>query len=275
MNYLKIVVILLITFPVLTHSQNNVTPFTNFKQNTLESFAGNNSIWLAAAFASTYLIVKSDVDYKVHDFFSRNNETYDKYTTAALWGGYIAPLAISGGMYLLGKQKDDQKLYTAGCAALQAAGIAQLTVSVLKAFTGRPNPDPGNFKDMREASRMFRFGILRGGLHYGWPSGHLAVNSAVITSVMTIYNKSIPVQIAGIIGLGYLFLGVTGHEGATMHWFSDVVAGTILGCIIGMTVGKDFREMLQVNTQTDMNLKINFIPRVSYDFKGIQISLQF
>jgi membrane-associated phospholipid phosphatase len=276
MNYLKIVIfIILINFPVRLYSQNNITPFTNFGRNTLESFTGYNSIWLAAAITSTYLIVESDADYNVHDFFSRNINTYDKYTTAALWGGYIAPLAVGGGLYLWGRQTDDYKLYTAGCAALQAAGIAQLTVTVLKAFTGRPNPDPTSYTNMKEASRVFKFGFLRGGLHYGWPSGHLAVNSAVITSLMTYYNKSLPIQIAGVIGIGYLVFGVTAHEGATMHWFSDVVAGTIMGCVIGSVVGKDYREMSQDNAQTNVNSKINLIPILSSDFKGIQIRFQF
>lgn len=267
--------VLVCSMTVVAQNSNpiNVSPFTNFGRNALTSFTGENMLWVSTAIVSTYLISKLDIDYAVHRYFSDNIDQYDRYTTLALWGGYVAPLAVGGGIYLWGKYSEDPKIYSAGCAVLQAAGIAQLMVSVLKAFTGRPNPDPTTFTDMREASHLFRFGFLRGGLHYGWPSGHLAVNSAVITSLMTFYNKSVPMQVVGVACICYMIFGVSAHEGATMHWFSDVVAGTIIGSIIGVTVGNDFRDQMEDSIVRSSRTQLNITPKISSRFSGIQINI--
>jgi len=252
---------------------SDISPFTNIGGNAVNSFSGGNLFVLPAAAAVTYLLVMTDADYHVHDYFHRNVATYGKYSTAALWGGYIAPLAVGGGMYLWGKATDDRKTLAAGCCALQAAGVAMLAGTVLKAVTGRPGPDPSTYPDMQQASHIFQFGFLRGGLHYGWPSGHLATNSAWIVSLMTFYNKSLPVQVGGVALIAYLFFGVTAHEGATMHWFSDVIAGTIIGCTIGLTVGKHFRDLYEGGEQTAGRTDPQITPVLHSDYSGIRITI--
>ena len=254
-------------------NSSTISPFTNIGGNAVKSFSGGNLFALPAAAAATYLLVMTDADYHVHDYFARNIASYDKYTSAALWGGYFAPLAVGGGMYLWGKATDDSKTYAAGCCALQAAGVAMLAGTVLKAVTGRPGPDPLMYPDMREASHIFRFGFLRGGLHYGWPSGHLATNSAWIVSLMTFYDKSLPVQVGGVAIIAYLFLGVTAHEGATMHWVSDVIAGTIIGYTIGSTVGRHFRDCYEGSAQTTDRTDPSITPVLHSDYSGIRITI--
>lgn len=272
-------VLCMFAYNTIIFSQNtephHTNPFTHLGQNTSRSFSGTNLLWHSAAVITTFIIIQSDVDYFVHDYFSRNIETYDKYTTVTLWGGYIAPLTIGGGMYLWGKSNGNQKLYTAGCAVLQASAITLVCGSVLKAITGRPSPDPTVYTDMREASRIFRFGFLQGGIHYGWPSGHLMTNSAVITCLMSFYNKNTFMQIFGGLAIGYLIFGVSAHEGATMHWFSDVIAGTLMGCAIGATIGKDFRQMLERNNANSNRSGADIIPKISLYFSGINLSVTF
>jgi membrane-associated phospholipid phosphatase len=272
-------VLLCLTCVDVTRSQHmntpGISPFTNLGDNTVNSLSGGNLYVLPVVAAATYVLLTTDTDFYVHEYFSRNIASYETYTSAALLGGYIAPLAVGGGMYLWGKINGDSKTSAAGSCALQAITVAQLTVTVLKAVTGRPGPDPTKYPDMREASHIFQFGFLRGGLHYGWPSGHLATNTAWIVALMTFYNRSLPVHIGGAAAIAYLIFGVSAHEGATMHWFSDVIAGTVIGCAIGSTVGRSFRDVYERNEQATARSEPQISAVVHRSFSGIRITIPF
>ena len=128
---------------------------------------------------------------------------------------------------------------------------------------------------MKAASRTFRFGFLRGGLHYGFPSGHLAVNTAAVTSLMAFYPGSAALKILGGVYLAYLVFGVSAHEGATMHWFSDVVAGTLMGLAIGSTVGRTYRQLYDDSVNNTDEGGIKFTPTLSPRCAGISLSVTF
>ena len=249
----------------ILHAQpvKEITPFTQIGNNTAESFSGINMLLHSSAIAATYVLVHGNADYRVHKYFSEHREI-DPYTVPAVYMGYTLPLLIGGGLYLSGSSETA----AAGCAVLQASGIAVAYSSLLKAFTGRPNPGMG---DMEEGSRIFRFGIARGGIHYGWPSGHLAVNTAAATSLMAFYPENSSLKIVGGIYLAYLFFSVTAHEGATMHWFSDVVAGTVIGLAIGPTVGRNFRQLYDGRVPEDAAYRIT--PLLSPAGTGISVSV--
>ncbi len=218
------------------------TLFSDILRNTGESFWGYNLLFHAGGVASTYLIIESGADYRVHNYFARNKKTYNAASLPAVYIGYIAPLALGGTIYSIGLFGDDQKSLEAGSAVLQAGLITLCYTSILKAFTGRPNPDPGVYTKGNDRSGEFRWGFMRGGIHYGWPSGHMAVSTAVISSMIYFYEESVLVKILGGIMWLYMAFGVLAHEGNTMHWCSDVVAGSLMGFAIGSTVGRSFRS---------------------------------
>ncbi len=253
----------------LLHAQpeKEFTPFTQMGNNAAESFSGMNMLLHSSAIAATYMLVYSSADYRVHDYFSQHSEI-DPYTVPAVYMGYTLPLLAGGGLYLSGKNSGSAETAAAGCAVLQASGIALAYSSLLKALTGRPNPGSG---DMKEESRRFRFGIARGGIHYGWPSGHLAVNTAAAASLMAFYPDNNSLKIIGGIYLAYLFISVSAHEGATMHWFSDVVAGTLIGLAIGPAVGKNFRQLYNGAASKDAAYRIT--PLLSPAGTGISVSV--
>lgn len=249
-----------------------LTPFTSIGDNIIASFSDRNAAVHLAAGLTTIILISTDVDYNVHNYFSENRQ-YSAWTDPAVGLGYTMPVLLGGGLYLYGKSSGRSEIAGAGCAVLQASLVTVAYVSLLKAVTGRPNPDPLAFSDMREASRTFRFGFMRGGIHYGWPSGHLATNTAAVSALLWYYPKSLPMKIAGGVYLAYLIFGVTAHDGATMHWFSDVVAGTLMGGAIGATIGSSFRQMFDREVVEPSSSRLT--PVVAPEKVGMTFTLMF
>jgi membrane-associated phospholipid phosphatase len=252
-------------------TSSEVHPATALGRNLRDSFTGTSLFWHSAAIVATGALVESGADAETQGYFARRREL-DPYTVPAVWLGYFMPLVLGGGLALHGVAARNRDTRAAGSAVLQATLIAVATTSVLKAVTGRPNPDPTREPDMLRASREFRFGFLRGGIHYGWPSGHLGVNTAAMTSLAAYYD-SWAVTLAATSYLGYLAFGVTAHEGSTMHWLSDVVAGTLMGFAIGTAVGRGFRRT--VDERTAQSPRVTLAPLAGAGCTGFVLSGAF
>ncbi len=112
-----------------------------------------------------------------------------------------------------------------------------LISSFYKAFTGRPSPLHSS-GSLIAASREFRFGILRGGVFWGWPSSHTTIAFAMSMALWKLYPGKVVRFIALCYAL-YISVGVS----LTIHWFSDFVAGAIIGSVIGKTAGDTFRHL--------------------------------
>jgi hypothetical protein len=163
--------------------------------------------------------------------------------------GYGLPLLAGGGLLTAGFVADSQREIVASGAVLQSTLLALGYQSVLKAFTGR-RPPPRGAVGNDEASRQFRFGFMRGGIHYGWPSGHMMTTTAVVTSLLEVYPDSAWIAAAGGTLVTGMFASVALHEASSMHWFSDMVAGTLMGVAIGRGVGAGFSDLLPVQERT-------------------------
>jgi membrane-associated phospholipid phosphatase len=123
----------------------------------------------------------------------------------------------------------------AGWAIGQAALLGYLVSIAYKAVTGRAHPSHAAGADL---SHVFRFGFLRGGVFWGWPSSHTTVACAMAVAVFTLCPKPRWLGCAAILYAGYVGIGVS----MTIHWFSDFVAGAIFGSVVGVVVGKCFRQ---------------------------------
>jgi membrane-associated phospholipid phosphatase len=113
----------------------------------------------------------------------------------------------------------------------QAAFIGWFISSCYKALTGR-DPLPRGIGT--DTSWVFRFGLLRHGIFWGWPSSHTAVAFAMALTVLTLSPRNRWLSAAAILYALYIGVGVS----MTIHWFSDFVAGALIGTAIGATVGK-------------------------------------
>jgi membrane-associated phospholipid phosphatase len=120
-----------------------------------------------------------------------------------------------------------------GWAIGQAALLGLFISSVYKAITGRVHPSHIVGTDI---SHVFHFGWLRGGVFWGWPSSHATIAFAMAVTVFMLYPKQRWLGFMAILYAFYVGMGVS----MTIHWFSDFVAGAIIGSIIGIVVGKSF-----------------------------------
>ena len=138
----------------------------------------------------------------------------------------------------------------AAYAVLQAGALALGYVTVLKLVTGRPAPRDdyipiAGARTTRQLSRNFRPGFYRGGVVAGWPSGHVAVTTAMLSALAFYY----PDALAGSkrrswLGSAGMMLGVSSFEAGGMHWASDAVAGALMAFPIGMSTGRGMRGVV-------------------------------
>jgi membrane-associated phospholipid phosphatase len=190
----------------------------------------------------------------VHNTLARN-QRLEPFSLPGVLGVYLLPFVVAGGLTGYGLWDDSVTELAAGSAVLQAVAIAFAYQSLLKAVTGRPPPDEVVYEN-DDASRRFRFGFFRGGIHYGWPSGHMMTTTAVILSLWRVYPESWALRI----GSGLLFAYVAGsvaiHERSSMHWLSDMTAGALMGIAIGSSVGSGFAQHLSVETRASEGLSL-------------------
>jgi len=201
-------------------------------------FRGRNILWFLLAFALTFGIVVSGLDWQ-YFLWTRSPVLHDLFFPAVIVGGLL-PILLPIITIGIGHLRRNQIVIRFGWALGQAAVLGLFISSALKAFTGRIHPDMGNIID--DISRGFQFGFLRGGVFWGWPSSHTTVAFALACAAwVLLVGKGRLAQIARWIFLIYAFyvgLGVS----MSIHWLSEFGAGAIIGAVIGTAVGRTFKN---------------------------------
>lgn len=203
-------------------------------RNILLSFWKRNLLWHIVAICATLVIVSSDFDW----IYFKATRPFAGYLFSAVILGWRIPILFPIFSYIVGYAWKNQRMLYSAFSTAQAAIIGLLISSFYKAITGRPGlrHSAGLLID---TSREFHFGFLKGGVFFGWPSSHATIAFAMSTVIWMLYPSKVVRCIALLYAL-YIGVGVS----MTIHWFSDVVAGAIIGVVIGMTVGKAFNERL-------------------------------
>lgn len=197
--------------------------FLSLPRNVLRAFSGRNLIWHILAIAATLVIVVSGLDWR----YFESTRPLERYFWYAVLLGFYVPIIFPIILYVAGLVLKSRREIRAAFSTAQAAAIGLLIASFYKALTGRPGP--GNFTgSLIAASRDFRFGILRGGVFWGWPSSHTTIAFAMATTIWKLY----PGKAVRLIAMCYAFYIGVGVS-LTIHWFSDFVAGAIIGAVIG------------------------------------------
>lgn len=258
-------ILFLMIFASPVRSQEEIKPLDGLWKNTSDSFSGNNAYFHLAGAALTPLIIKSGLDEEVNDSFN-NREIYPLRFPGVV-AGYVAPFALGVPFFVHGEMNSNNESLRASYAVLHSTIITLTYVSLLKALTGRPNPDNDSHRSMQEQSEEFNFGFLNNGIDYGWPSGHMATTMALASTMTHFYPDTPWIKWAAYGSSAYMFYVVSSNDKGQMHWFSDAVAGGLMGYAIGSTVGSNFRAQ----QDKDESHKTTLLPIFDRERTGIRV----
>jgi len=200
-------------------------------RNFIGCFAGRRIVWHLVAILFTVVLVTSGFDWRY--FLVTRSPELRRWMWPAVIIGMFLPIYLPLLLLLLGFIARSTRTILTGWAVGQAELIAAIIVVAYKAFTGRAHPAHNIGPDI---SHVFRFGFLRGGVFWGWPSSHTTIAFAMAVTVCTLWPKQRWLGVAAILYAFYVGVGVS----MTIHWYSDFVAGAIIGSVVGMVVGKSF-----------------------------------
>ncbi len=167
-------------------------------RNLIGCFKGRMIVWHIIAIILTVILVMSGFDWFY--FLSTRNPILRSWMFPAVHIGGLLPLALPLILLAFGIIIRSAKTTLTGWAVGQAALFGSLVSSTYKAFTGRVHPGHSVGADI---SHVFRFGFLRGGVFWGWPSSHTTIAFAMAVTVFTLYPKQ---KWLGYVAIGYAAL---------------------------------------------------------------------
>jgi membrane-associated phospholipid phosphatase len=222
-------------------------PLDGLAGNVSRAFIGPNFAFHLAAVAATATMTTQGVDFQVRDYFHQH-QRWGQAAYPVVVLGVAGPVLLFSGLYGAARRTHDRETLGAAFAVLQAGGVMLGYVTLLKLVTGRPAPRddyvPGVAPDMESLSRKFRVGFYRGGVVAGWPSGHVAVTTAMLASLVTYYPRSVWLKVALVSGSAAMMLAVSSNRAGGMHWASDAVAGALMALPIGLESGRGMRRLV-------------------------------
>lgn len=222
-------------------SLSRISPLTGIAADARGVFRGSNLALQAVAVGLAPVIVQSGLDRETHNEIARHSE-WAPYGLPAVGAATLLPVGLSVGLYAYGRAQDAPREVYAGCAVAQSAILAFLEQSILKAATGRPGPKP---REMSQSEvETFRFGFMRGGIFWGWPSGHMLNTAAVLSTLPALYPDNSWMRWGCWTGIAATFASVMVVNRSSMHFLSDATSGTLMGLSIGSSVGAGFARSL-------------------------------
>ncbi|MFH0834243.1 MAG: phosphatase PAP2 family protein [Patescibacteria group bacterium] len=206
--------------------------FDKLIRNLIGSFSRKYLPLHALAILTTAIIVFFGWDRIYFDFWQKNSLQL-LFFPAVVVGGIGTALLILG-LLLTAKVQRNTMTLRMTVAVVQATILGWLISSLYKTFTGRGHPEAFSFAS-GAANTNFNFGFLRGGIFWGWPSGHATVALAVGVTLFVLCSKNRIRYLALTVAL-YVAFGVS----TNIHWLSDSIAGIFIGTAIGLRVGNNY-----------------------------------
>lgn len=157
------------------------------------------------------------------------------------------PLVLPVVTFLFGVFRKKSFYQVLGVALFHAMILGSCISSLYKAFTGRTQPNLHNVTD--NISTAFHFGFLERGIFFGWPSSHTTIAFAMTLTTLFFFPKNRKVQIGTLLYAVYIGVGVS----FSIHWFSEFVAGALIGSVIGVAVGENYTKLLKEKEYTSLS----------------------
>lgn len=201
--------------------------------NLKKTFSGVNIFWHLLAIVLTYILVVTGFDWAYY----RAMLPYESLLLPAAVIGFFVPIIVPFIPLALSVTRKSTRLRNLAYALFQADILALFVAAVYKAFTGRAHPNPFASGKLVDTTHIFHFGFLREGIFWGWPSSHAAVAFALAAALWVLLPKNKAVRATMAVYALYIAIGVS----ATIHWFSDVTSGIIIGTLIGVVIARSYR----------------------------------
>lgn len=198
-------------------------------RNLIACFRPRRLVWHLVAIGLTCILVTAGLDWRY--FLATRSPVLRAWMFPAVHIGGLLPIVLPLALLALGILKAN--LRTAGWAVAQAEIIGGFVAALYKALTGRAHPVHEAGADL---THLFRFGFLRGGVFWGWPSSHTTIAFSMAITIFVLFPKPRWVGLLAVMYAVYVGVGVS----MTIHWLSDFVAGAIFGTLVGVIVGKNF-----------------------------------
>jgi membrane-associated phospholipid phosphatase len=205
--------------------------------------------WVEAAVLGTALLAGSTLlDQPAYDWAVKHADS--KWMTRTVKLGDALPIAAMGLSAVFAFDESRPRLSDAGTAALEA-GVAALAASeVLKYGLGRARPTAA------EGRGSFEPGSTDDA-HHSMPSNHVAVMWAAVTPYAKEFDAPWLYGVAGITNLA--------RVGSGKHWFSDTVAGSLLGCAFGSLAWEARRDSRQGKNAAKLGVGVDRVT-VAWDW---------
>jgi membrane-associated phospholipid phosphatase len=200
-------------------------------RNVIACFKGRMLAWHLTALFLTLALVVSGFDW--HYFLATRSPMLRSWSWPAVRIGGLLPMALPLTLLLLGVVARSAQIRLIGWAVIQAEVLGGIIAAGYKALTGRAHPTHYAGLDL---THEFKFGLLRGGVFWGWPSSHTTIAFAMAVTVFKLFPKQRWLGCLAITYAVYIGLGVS----MTIHWFSDFVAGALVGTVVGLVVWASF-----------------------------------
>ena len=210
--------------------------FYNIQRNIVISFLGRNFLAHLLAIILTIIIVFSGFDWEY--FTAIHGSEVSLFLSPAIIIGALLPVLLPLVLLLRAKQNNNKELLNTAYALAQSAFIGLAVSSTYKAFTGRIPPMHHLVVAAQDVSHEFQFGFMRGGVFWGWPSSHTTVAFATMAALFVLYPEKKLLRVLVICYAFYVGFGVS----VGIHWFSEFIAGALIGTVIGVSVGRSFQQ---------------------------------
>lgn len=244
--------------------------FDGIWTNVADSFTGTNLLFHIGGVGATAVLANSGYDAQVHGTF-KHRRHYESWPGAVIGSGLVA-VGTGVWLYSNGVKNQDNESIGAAFAIAQATMITLAYVSVLKSSTSRPHPTNSSHLTSYQQSNEYELSFMRGIMSYGWPSGHASHTAAVTSALAHYYPSKMWLKWMGFGLTGYMIYTVSSFYQGQMHWFSDGVAGAMMGYAIGSSVGKNFRR--RIDGQPVESAKFNWIPIIDRQYIGLVATLE-
>lgn len=202
--------------PMPTPEHTGLKAFALDLLDDVKHLPATENYWWAAVGGAGALAVHP-ADKRVTQYFVDASWAHDVFAFGAVLGNTPELLAISGGVYGVGRWKDNKAVSHVGMDLLQALIVSNALVQGLKYATRRERPD--------------------GSAATSFPSGHASDTFAVATALERHlgWRGAVPAYaFASYVAMSRL------HD--NRHYLSDVVFGSTVGIISGRTVTRHGRE---------------------------------